>query len=113
MNNTPQEIIKAWVTGKNIQHRLGKGYKWIDILNFNDASTPKIDFQQYEYRIKSEPKTIWIRYYIVLGRPKNFLYIVSDSQYAHELCTKYPLGMGSFKWVTPIMEFVQVMDESK
>lgn len=58
MDKTPHvyaEVIKAWADGADIQYRnRGSTCEWVDVMR------PSWD-DQYEYRVKPEPKKLYIQ----------------------------------------------------
>ena len=54
------EIMQAWADGKIIQCKENNGWHkgWVDV------DTPRWNWSECEYRVKLEPKVVWINEYV-------------------------------------------------
>lgn len=57
------EVIQAHADGKQIECRQQGRPSWHARSSWHAVTDPIWNFEEYEYRIKPSPRTVWIRYY--------------------------------------------------
>ena len=110
MNNTPKEIFQAYLDGKVIQVKLGSACNWVDKPSIYEEQYPIFDFNKWRYRIKPEPKKIWVRYYIRLSDLKRTEFpMISNKKDDYTLNCVEPGNNDNYQWISPIIEFHEFM----
>lgn len=81
-------LVQAWIDGKTLQN-CGADYKWYDIQSASFASDPHC------YRIKPEPRVIWINdTYGLLGTAHDSLASANENGGIASVAIKFVEVMG-------------------
>ena len=73
-------VMQAAKEGKAIQYR-ARGNRGTD-ENWGDAPSPIWNWAKYDYRVKPEPRRIWVNMYVNDRTPRTHFYTLEEAQHA-------------------------------
>jgi hypothetical protein len=95
-----KELVKLWLEGKEIQYRAkGATCPWVNKVLVNETTEIYFDIQGSDYRLKPEPRVIWLNEY-----KSGMMYLHLTSEEAEKMCKPNNL--------VSIRKFIEVLDES-
>ena len=73
-------VLQAFKKGKAIQSRY-RPQQDIDVC-WIDATEPSWDWDTFDYRVKPEPRRIWVNMYVNERTPRTHFYTLEEAQHA-------------------------------